>query len=458
MTGFFFWTFVALLLLPLVKAIELPERVYHYPYFMAAVFAVFVLPQAVSLVRFPGAAPEQAVRNVLLVTCLCLGACLPGYHLAAGPPAARRVSRAVDETRLFHAGLVFVACGLAFSHVLAHTDIQTNEFGGWTGPATIYGFFQQLCYPGFAICLMVALRQPGLFSIGSVLVAAVVPMQSILFGRREPAVLFLLTIGLTFYFQWGLKPARWIIATVLGFSLLAVPATATYRRFQLEGDWQAVRHIDLVSHFKDFLNEESVLELRNAAMLIEATRRSGEYELGAGYWNHLVFRYIPGQLLGAGFKESLMLPVHREGLERELSGMDYVNPTGSTVTAMGDSFQQFGYFGCLFFLGTGLFFRRLWPAAASRNALLAQLLYIQSCTCAMRAVTHWTLDFLPGLAYNFIFLGAAAVYAGAEERLTRRSRGRPPRVARSRLDRPGLLAQHPGDDENKNRAPQPASQ
>lgn len=429
MTGILFWTFVALVSLPLWRAFERPAEIYRYPCFMAAVFAVFVLPQAVSLVRFPGAAPEQAVAVVLAVTCLCLGACLLGYQVPVSSPEARRLPFRISDERLFQAGFAFVICGLAFSRVLSHTDIQTNEFGGWTGPATIYGFFQQLCYPGFAICLVFALRHPNLLSISSVLLAAMVPLQTIVFGRREPAALFLLTIGLTFYFQWGLKPARWMIAAVLCFSLLAVPSTAMYRRLQLQNDWTGVRNIELVGNFAEFLNQESVLELRNAAMLIEATRRSGEYELGAGYWNHLIFRYVPGQLLGQSFKESLMLPTHREELERELAAMDYTNPTGSTVTAMGDSFQQFGYWGCLFFVAVGIFFKKLWAAATSRrDALFPQLLYIQSCTCAMRAVTHWTLDFLPGLFYNLLFLGAAAIYAGAQQKPVGPGRRRPNRA------------------------------
>jgi len=419
MIALFFWIFVVLLLLPLLKVFRQPERIYCYPYFMTAAFAIFILPQAISLVRFPGAAPEQAVQNVLLMTCLCLGDCLAGYYFSPSREVVPQTSRSLDQRRLFHGGLVFVACGIVFSYVLSHTEVQTNEFGGWTGPATIYGFFQQLCYPGFAICLMVALRRPTLLSLGSTLIAAMVPLQSIVFGRREPAALFLLTIGLTLYFQLGLKPPRWLVAMSIGVALLAIPATATYRRFQLQNDWQAVRQIELVDNFKDFLNEESVLELRNAAMLIEATRRSGDYEYGAGYWNHLVFRYIPGQLLGPAIKESLMIAASREKLESELAGMDYVNPPGSTVTGMGDSFQQFGYFGCLFFAGLGVLFRRLWRAAVPRNALFAQLLYMQSCTCAMRAVTHWTLDFLPGLIYNLIFLGGAAIYAAAEKPVSR---------------------------------------
>jgi hypothetical protein len=398
---------------------------------------------SVSLLRFPGAAPEQAVENVLLITCLCIAACLLGSQPFTREHPGHEAARIPNETRLFHAGVLFVVCGVGFSYLLSHTEVQTSETGGWTGPATIYGFFQQLCYPGFAICLLLALRRPTLVSISSTLLAAIVPIQSVVFGRREPAALFALTIGLTLYFQLRLRPPRWLVAGAILGAMLAIPATATYRRFQLQSDWQGVRQIDLASNFQEFLNQESVLELRNAAMLIEATRRCGEYEMGAGYWNHLIFRYIPAQWLGKSFKESLMLNRSHEGVERELAAMDYVNPAGSTVTGMGDSFQQFGYWGCLFFAGIAIFFRRLWRAALEPNALFAQMFYMQSCTCAMRAVTHWTLDFFPGLLYNAIFLGAALLYASSPA---------------SRPARGCLFPQSFGDNKNQNGAAQSSSE
>src|SRR4051794_15005907 len=81
MLSIFFWALIVLASLPLLRVLARPERIYEYPYFMAAAFAIFIVPQAVSLVRFPGAAPESAVRNVLLVSCLCLASCLVGHRL-----------------------------------------------------------------------------------------------------------------------------------------------------------------------------------------------------------------------------------------------------------------------------------------------------------------------------------------------------------------------------------------
>jgi len=263
----------------------------------------------------------------------------------------------------------------------------------------------------------------------SVLVATVVPIQVILFGRREPAAVLLVTVGLTIYFHRRSRPPRLLIPGIIIAAMLAIPATATYRSFQAERNWEAIRQIDFLGNFKQFLTDESILELRNAAMLIEATSRSGDYAYGAGYWNHLVFRYVPAQLLGEGFKESLMIRRSGEGQEREFATMDYTNPIGSTVTGMGDSFQQFGYGGCLFFAALAVFFRSLWQTALRPHALFAQLLYMQACTSAMRAVTHWTLDFLPGFMYSVLFLGAAMLYASLSSlpktRVLKRPRTRP---------------------------------
>jgi hypothetical protein len=338
-------------------------------------------------------------------------ASMAGYRWPSDFQKRCRAPLALDLRKLLQVGILFVACGIGFNYALGATEPETTEFGGWTGRATIFGFFQQLSYPGFAICLLVCLHKPGAVSVGSVIVGAIVPLQSIIFGRREPVATFALIVGLTLYFRFRIRPARWVVLGIIVLGMIAIPATATYRQFHLERDWQNIRQIDFLGNFRQYLNEESVLELRNAAMLIEGARRSGGYEWGAGYWNHLVFRYVPAQIMGQEFKERLKLKTPVELVERELAVLGYANPVGSTVTCLGDSFQQFGYWGCLFFAVVGLFFKVLWRSAMAGNETLPQLLYIMVCPSAMRAVTHWTLDFLPGLLYSALFLGLAAWYA-----------------------------------------------
>ena len=85
---------------------------------------------------------------------------------------------------------------------------------------------------------------------------------------------------------------------------------------------------------------------------------------------------------------------------------------GSTITGMADTFMQFGWFGCLFFAFMGVLFKGMWAASLAPDAHFARLMYIMTITSGMRAVTHWTADFLPGLIFFGIFLGAAGIYAG----------------------------------------------
>ena len=60
--------------------------------------------------------------------------------------------------------------------------------------------------------------------------------------------------------------------------------------------------MDLVGGFKRFVSEESTLELRNGAAVIESTRQTGNYEFGKGYWNTIVFRFVPAQISRRGFQ------------------------------------------------------------------------------------------------------------------------------------------------------------
>jgi hypothetical protein len=104
------------------------------------------------------------------------------------------------------------------------------------------------------------------------------------------------------------------------------------------------------------------------------------------------------------------------GEERDLGDfiegeLGYRVPPGSTVTGLGDSFNQFDYFGSLFFAAMAYLFKNLWTATKQPNGTVAQILYIQTTTSAMRALTHQTVDFLPGFIYSALFISLIAWYA-----------------------------------------------
>jgi len=138
-----------------------------------------------------------------------------------------------------------------------------------------------------------------------------------------------------------------------------------------------------------------------------------------------VFRFVPAQIVSREFKYSLMFKPPDRHVEDELFKLGYDLPVGATMTGMADSFQEFGWLGCIFFACLGWLFRSLYQATKPPNAMFAQLFYILIGTSAMRAVTHQTIDFLPGMTYYIIFLGLLFLYVRLP---TSRARKMQPRV------------------------------
>lgn len=414
MAYLYFLILIGLVAVPLTMAVHTPARIFEYPFFMAFTFAVFIVPQAYSLIRFPGFVEQSSVDGVLFMACLCLIACFFGYQMAPSAIVLRWASRPVNMDRLLRAGLAFIALACLMLVLLERMNVQFSETGGMTGTATIVLFFEELAYPGFAICLFCALRRPTLGRIAGCIIGSYPLIHDIIQGRRENAAMLALSIAGAFFFERRKAPPGVAIIVATLFAMLVIPATGEYRSYASDNNWSSVRQMDLISGFERFLTQESILELRNGAAIIESTRQTGHYQLGKAYWNHLVFRYVPAQLLGEGVKEALMFDVfdvNKAGGSE--TGLQF--PPGSTMTGLGDTFEQFGWLGCFFFAIMGVLFKGLWQASLGKNALFARVMYVLSITSGMRAVTHWTMDFLPGLLYFAIFLGIARAYAGGIE-------------------------------------------
>lgn len=405
---------VAVLVGVLVKGLASPARMYEYPYFMAAVFAAFVVPQAISLKRFPLGATPESIDAVLLMTLLCVLASVIGYRAAANRWIIERVHVPVNDRKLFHFGVLFICCGIFFTYLTG--TMSSAERGGsqWTGKATIYIFFASLGHPGLSICLREALIRGGSGPWFWTLMGAWMPVVSaVFFGRREPTVLFVLTIALTLYFCRRKVVPRWAMVAAIAAAGVGIPATTQYRSaLARHSATTAILEIDFIGNFNRFISNPAILELRNAAMMIETTTRTGNYGMGCGYWDELVFRFIPAQLLGRSFKQGLMFsPEEKELQEREFAVLGYKATGGTTLTGMGDSFREFGYAGALFFAAMAVIFKSLWHASLKRDAVFPQLLYIQTCTSAMLGITHQTANYLPDVVYNLIFIGIAVLYA-----------------------------------------------
>lgn len=387
-----------------------PRRLYEYPYFMAVGFAVFILPQLISLSLNTRTVPPGAYETLLFMSSLCLGMCWLGYRVRPNKWFFEKLIFTLNPQRFFLAGAFCVGISFIFYYLIS--DLTEQETGGsqWTGVVTIYHFFSQLIYLGFSICFFSALRQPKPAYVFMSCLAALPPLRdALVYGRREPTVLFLVIIGmgLLFWRQW--VPPRWSIITFALASLIAIN-TITPIRIALQEDnpWQAVRKIDFIQEFKSGVEDGHAYELRNAAFLIYATQITNQYQLGSVYWDQMVKRFVPAQWFGHRFKEALQFNINRANAKLVFG---YDAPVGTTFTGIADAFVQFGYLGCFFFAFLGWFFKNLWVVATYTRNPAVQICYVVAAISALRSVTHETADFLPGLFYVALFMGLVTYYA-----------------------------------------------
>jgi len=407
----FFVNCLALLTWGLIRR----DRVYQYPFFMGAIFIAFIQPQITALVGNPGVVNQSALERVLLVSCLCVAASWLGYQLKPNANWITKFHVLLDERRLFEAGLVLLCIGYACDFILSKITIQVTATGTWTGPATILVFFAQVIYIALAIFLLRLLQRPSAANVVWVVLASIQPLNAIIFaGRRQPTMTFLIIVGLCFWLVRRSMPPRWLFIIAITALVYVIPLVG-----QLRGDfwillsqrnWQAV--IDASQQSFSTLQGGEILELKNAAVLIDAAEKSGQYGFGTGFWDRLVFQYVPGQLVGYEIKNSLQF----NWTQYNLSDMyDYVMPTGATPTGIGDSFVEFSYFGCLTFALIAHLFKSLWIPAVYLNSTVNQLLYIGLVSPAMLGVTHGIARFLQEALFQFIVVSWIRRYARVKE-------------------------------------------
>lgn len=397
-------------------AIARPQRIYEFPWLIGAVFTVFILPQAFSLYNRPLEATASAVEQTLIMSNLCLLASWVPYRWKSRPLHHPLFSARLSEERLQKIAAVFIIAALILRQRISSMAPETDAAGNWTGSVTIYAFFSGAIYPAFAIMIVLCLRRVTATRVALLLLASFVPLEAIvLWGRRGAALTVFATIGVVLWYERRLVPPRWVLVGALAAATIGSVLIGTYRDIAGRRSWSQLATLDVRGSLAGYIKEEKILELRNAAILIEATRLTGQYALGSCYWDELVFRFVPAQLVGRDFKQALMTGKRDQIREFLLQNQNYDIPIGSTLTGVGDTFFDFGYFGCLVFGLFAWFSHRLWLAVEDASGLVPALLYTQLIPVAIQGVTHNMMGVPASLIYGFGFVVIALLYARVDE-------------------------------------------
>ncbi len=417
MAEVFFYLFIIICLIILGWGTLRLTRVYQFPVFMAAIFLSFISPQGNSLIQnaISHSQSTDNLINVFFYACLCISMCWLGYQKYQ--PSQKWLSRLdieLDENKLFRAGMVLLAIGFLCGFLFTKITPDIAENGNWTGPATILSFFLGVIYNAFPIFLIAALQRPSPVKITMAIVSAIPILQLIiLYGRRQPLMTFLLSIGMSFFLIKKYVPPRWIFLVFVPVAIFVIPLLGQLRGnfwgLLFSGDLHTA--IDTSQTELAKVQKVDILELRNAAMMIEAADLTHRLGWGTGFWNDLVLQYIPGQLVGFGVKKSLQIGA-RPDLYQVLG---YKIHPGTTPTGLGDSYAEFSYLGCLLFGAIGQIFKTLW-VSIYRSSMFSALLYIGLISPAMLAITHGVGRFLQEFIFQVGVMYLVSRYAKVESR------------------------------------------
>jgi len=386
-----------------------------FPFLASAVVAGWFIPQAIGLVDDPRL-PQGGFVLTMMMASLCLLATVLGEK-STRPKPNILIAR-YDRRQLLIGAAVLSAVGLAAFNLILRTPAQVNDAGLTTGVVTILFFFSTLKFFGLAIALLLLLER---FSWPALVIVAVdlnAIASFVLFGgRRGPAVEAFLIVACALWFQRRfILPRTVLIVAVVVASFLG-NSIGEYRRLVTSineyrtGEEARLPGIDEILQI-DFLDdfgrvlESGSYEARNAVMYIAGSQETGQFDFGTGYWNYLVFRYVPGQLVGFNIKQGLMFDLP----DNSVDAFRYERHIGTSFTGFADAFISFWFFGVVVFAGIAALLTRWWDRAMV-GAFEAKLFYCLSIVTAIQSVSHGTQWFLALLPQLFIFTIPILIWA-----------------------------------------------
>lgn len=373
------------------------EKAYGFPFLAAGMFLTFVLPQIPGLINDRFVSEEFLARAVLFsASCLALA----GAGWAAGMRTRGLPDFAFHEGRLLKGAAALSLVGAYFFYKFGTLPDEQRLRGFLTGAAVAYLFFAKLLTYGLAIAVLCFARRPSRLAAAIILFDALFYAERVVIaGRRSDFAELMMIFALAFWFQRGWRLPRAALAAGLAMAIVGLLGAGEYRQatyYSEKSDWEAVTRIDLAANWER-LQSEGGPEMRNLVYAVGYMSRQPRLDFGTSTWNTLVAAYVPAQLVGQGFKRSLMFT------EKSIFPTGYEGLPGSTSTGMLDVFGSFWYFGGLKFFLIAALLGALYAAAVGGNTG-AQLFYILSAMPSMLVVTHFTDEIVIAWVHISAFL------------------------------------------------------
>lgn len=402
------------------------HRFLMFPVMAALVYLGWVLPQAI-FIAAEDRLPRDGVVIILTMACLSLVAIILGWRrTTAGDPSNDSPVYVYAPERLLLGAAVLSLVGAYFYVALWSLPEDMLRDSQWSGPQTIFVFFSKLQWLGLTLAWLLWLRHRRIAALGIVVFNLVFIVEPILLGARRSGMAELVLIilaGLWFTRRW--VPSRPMLIAGAVAAVLIVNAIGAIRAVTTEllfsDDWpsaaefaDALAEIDYVAATMGEGRRIETSEFALGAAWAAAVHRDAVFNFGTRYWDVLVHRHVPGQIVGYDLKSNLQFQINPD-LSRYF---DSRFVTGLTLTGFYDAFAAFWFLGVVVFWAIARILRCLYDAA-SRGEIWAQYAYAYLSVDAVLSITHGTVQFFAGMP--LLLLPSAAIFFFASSHKRNRS-------------------------------------
>lgn len=414
---------------------QYPVGIYQVPFFVAIGFIAFIVPQLIGLYLNPAPLTLDIIDKFSLMSIFCVLACWISYiKVKINHQYLLKINKKYNYSlsKLFEWGIIYTIVGNFFFLLIGNlddSDISTQA----TGIFTVFIFFGRLIYPGFVLLLIPTLSKPLFVRVMICLCATLQPLtRFLIFGRRSELLIFICIILLSLFFIKKIViPKQFLlIGIMLGFvfgisvgqyrnivtdyNLTFLDLLSNQAIARITEGLTSVNWIDGIT--QSFSGEKSS-EVKFAASAMEAIESDGGYGLGRGYWNKLIFSYIPAQFVGKELKESFyLLSPNVINLIQARFGFQTFR-TGLTITCVGELFVEFWFFGSFIFCIISYFYKHLWTLANEYDDLIVQVFYCLMLPFCVVAIGSATSNLLSQVVYNYAAMIPVVLYSRFDKKV-----------------------------------------
>lgn len=400
-----------------IAALRYQAGFLHYPFWVALIFCGFAMPQFISLANnqiYPG----QSLEKYIIMSTLCLAATYFGFKKGLKANLGSRLemlfSRNMDFNRLRWLSLSYIVIGGFF---LIRLYLSGAKFASqaWEGPWVIYLFFSGFMVFGFIVAADLYLQTGYKIDMVMMLLGGIyLLIRIIIHGRRSSAfILFVIIFGLVWFRKRIKIPVLLVFAiTIIGL-VISVNIHSYRKAIADKQEFSKLLDIDFIGKFVDSYREGQSSEVLNGCYIIETVDRTLSFDFGAYNWNAAVWTFVPRQIVGENFKQSLVIPFDIE--ENIYNVFGHIKRTGSTLTGVADCYLALYYVGSIKFFVIAFILGILY-ANAARGSTIAILLYLLLLPKGVFSLTHGTPQFTNELVMTGVFLLPCLMFSSFRDR------------------------------------------